>query len=390
MAGKGPAPPNRTAVCGRGGRVDQGRCRARNRRRADSRSRRSDPGSARSRKCDEGRPVSESTYRLAVRDALLEELERDERVFLLGEDLRIGGVFNATPELFPRFGPDRIIDTPISEMAFTSAAFGAAIAGLRPVVEIMFADFLGLVLDTVANQATKYWYVSNQQASVPITVRATVGAGGRFGAIHSQTPTGWLLSLPGIKVVAPATPADAKLLLKAAIRDDNPVVVFEHKLLYGLKGEGPAEAGVEPIGKAAVRRSGNDITLVAASAAVETALAAAEHLSEAGIDAEVIDLRSLRPLDLATVAGSVSRTALLVVVEEGPPYGGYSAEVIAGTQELVGPISARRVTMPDVPIPFSGALEDAALPSPDQVVAVAQLLLGGVRQASVATSVEGD
>src|SRR5262245_47223446 len=237
MAGKGPAPPNRTAVCGRGGRVDQGRCRARNRRRADSRSRRSDPGSARSRKCDEGRPVSEPTYRLAVRDALLEELERDERVFLLGEDLRIGGVFNATPELYERFGPERVIDTPISEMAFTSAAFGAAISGLRPVVEIMFADFLALILDSLSNQATKYWYISNEQSSVPLTIRTTVGAGGRFGGIHSQTPTSWLLGLPGLKVAAPATPADAKSLLKAAIRDENPVVVFEHKLLYGRKGD---------------------------------------------------------------------------------------------------------------------------------------------------------
>jgi pyruvate/2-oxoglutarate/acetoin dehydrogenase E1 component len=329
--------------------------------------------------------VSESTYRLAVRDALLEELERDERVFLLGEDVRIGGVFNATPDLFARFGPDRIIDTPISEMAFTSAAFGAAIGGLRPVVEIMFADFLGLVLDTLANQASKYWYVSNQQASVPITLRTTVGAGGRFGAIHSQTPTGALLSLPGLKLVAPAIPADAKLLLKAAIRDDNPVVVFEHKLLYGRKGEVPTDAVVEPIGKAAVRRDGDDVTLVAASAAVETALEAAERLAEAGIEAEVVDLRWLRPLDLETVAGSTARTGRLVVVEEGPPYGGYSAEVIAGTHELVGPVSARRVTMPDVPIPFSGALEDAALPGADQVATVAQQLLDEVRPASVAT-----
>jgi acetoin:2,6-dichlorophenolindophenol oxidoreductase subunit beta len=321
--------------------------------------------------------VAELTYRLAVRDALAEELERDKRVFLIGEDLRIGGVFNATPELHERFGPDRVIDTPISELAFTSAAFGAAVTGMRPVVEIMFADFLALILDTLANQAAKYWYVSNEQASVPLTIRTTVGAGGRFGAIHSQTPTGWLMGLPGIKVVAPSTSADAKGLLKAAIRDDNPVVVFEHKLLYGRKGDVLAgDAALEPIGKARVLRVGADVTLVAASAAVESATGAAELLAGAGIEAEVVDLRTLRPMDVDTIVSSTAKTGRLVVIEEGPPSGGYAAEVIASAVERLGHIAARRVTMPDLPIPFSGVLEDAYLPKPHRIEDAARTLLG--------------
>jgi acetoin:2,6-dichlorophenolindophenol oxidoreductase subunit beta len=321
--------------------------------------------------------MATTTYRLAVRDALAEEFERDEGVFLLGEDVRIGGVFNATPELYERFGPDRVIDTPISEMAFASAAFGAAISGLRPVVEIMFADFLALVLDSLSNQATKYWYISNEQSSVPLTIRTTVGAGGRFGGIHSQTPTSWLLGLPGLKVAAPATPADAKSLLKSAIRDENPVVVFEHKLLYGRKGEVAAGGDdVEPLGRACIRRSGSDVTLVAASAAVEAALGAAEQLEQDGVGAEVVDLRTLRPLDDETVATSVAKTRHLVVIEEGPPTGGYAAEVIASTVERLGPTAARRVTMPDLPIPFSGPLEDACLPQPAAIAAASVELLG--------------
>jgi pyruvate/2-oxoglutarate/acetoin dehydrogenase E1 component len=310
----------------------------------------------------------ETSYRLAIRDALAEELERDSNVVLLGEDVRIGGVFNATPELFDRFGPERILDTPISEMGFTAAAFGAAVRGLRPVVEIMFADFLGLVIDTLANQSAKYWYVSNEQASVPLTIRTTVGAGARFGAYHSQTPVGWLLGISGLKVVAPATPADAKALLKAAIRDDNPVVVLEHKLLYGRKGEvADADAPVERIGAAALRRSGGDVTIAAALASVEHSLSAAELLAGEGIEADVVDLRSLRPLDVPALAASVSRTGRLVVVEEGPPTGGYASEVAAAVVEAVGPTPVRRLTMPDLPIPFAAGLEDAVLPNADRI-----------------------
>jgi pyruvate/2-oxoglutarate/acetoin dehydrogenase E1 component len=317
--------------------------------------------------------VGELSYRLAVRDALAEEMERDSSVVLMGEDVRIGGVFNTTPDLLGRFGPERVIDTPISELAFTGAAFGAAVRGIRPVIEIMFADFLALALDSLANQAAKYWYLSNEQASVPITLRTTVGAGGRFGAIHSQMPTGWLLGLSGVKVVAPSNPADAKALLKAAIRDDNPVVVFEHKLLYGLTGEvADGDAGIEPFGRAAHVRHGDDVTIVAALAMVKTALAAGGELAADGIEADVIDLKSLRPLDVDTLVESAARTRALVVVEEGPPAGGYAAEVISLVAERTDGVTARRVTMPDLPIPFSGVLEDAVLPQPLDVSAAAR------------------
>jgi pyruvate/2-oxoglutarate/acetoin dehydrogenase E1 component len=319
--------------------------------------------------------VPELSYREAVRDALAEELERDQRVVLLGEDISLGGVFNATPDLHSRFGPDRVIDTPISELAFTGAAFGAAVKGLRPVVEIMFGDFLGLVVDTLDNQASKYWYLTNEQASVPLVVRSAVGAGARLGACHSQIPTSLFMGEPGLTLVAPATPADAKGLLKAAIRDENPVVVFEHKLLYGRKEQvADGDDALVPLGRAAVRRSGGDVTIVGALRAVEIALEAAETLAAGGIDAEVVDLRTLRPLDVTTVAESVSRTGRLVVVEEGPPTGGYAADVIASAVERVGPLTARRVTMPDLPIPFAGTLEDGALPSADAVAAAVRSL----------------
>jgi len=299
-----------------------------------------------------------------VRDALAEELERDERVVLLGEDISLGGVFNATPDLQSRFGPDRVIDTPISELAFTGAAFGAAVKGLRPVVEIMFGDFLGLVVDTLVNQSAKYWYLTNEQASVPLVVRSAVGAGARLGACHSQIPTSLVMGEPGLTLVAASTPADAKGLLKSAIRDENPVIVFEHKLLYGRKGEvADGDQALVPLGRAEVRRSGADVTIVGALRAVEVALEAAETLAAEGIEAEVVDLRTLHPLDTQTLAESAARTGRLVVVEEGPPAGGYAAEVIASLVELVGPLTARRVTMPDLPIPFSGPLEDAVLPS---------------------------
>jgi acetoin:2,6-dichlorophenolindophenol oxidoreductase subunit beta len=320
--------------------------------------------------------MPELSYREAVRDGIAEEMERDASVILLGEDVEPGGVFNATPGLVERFGQERVIDMPISELAFTAAAFGAAVKGLRPVVEIMFGDFLGLVVDTLVNQSSKYWYLSNEQATVPLVVRSAVGAGARFGACHSQTPTGWLLGEPGLKLVAPATPADAKGLIKAAIRDENPVVVFEHKLLYGRKGEVAENGEPTPIGRAAIRRHGNDVTIAAALAAVETALKAAEGLSADGIEADVIDLRSLSPLDIETIVESVARTGRLVVVEEGPPTGGYAAEVVAAGVEAVGSIAARRVTMPDRPIPFSAPLEDAAVPTAEAVASVVRSLVG--------------
>ena len=319
--------------------------------------------------------MRELSYREAIRDGLAEEMERDSSVVLLGEDIEPGGVFNVTPGLVDRFGPNRVIDTPISELAFTSAAFGAALKGLRPVVEIMFGDFLGLVIDTIVNQASKYWYLSNEQANVPMVVRSAVGGGARFGACHSQTPVSWFLAEPGLRLVCPATPADAKGLTKSAIRDPNPVVVFEHKLLYGRKGEvADGEEALVPIGKAAVRREGSDVTIAAAMAMVGVALAAAESLAGQGLSAEVIDLRSLRPLDAETIGRSAAKTGKLIVVEEGPPTGGYAGDVIATALELAGPIAARRVTLPDTPIPFSGPLEDAAIPTPTRVADAAVAL----------------
>jgi acetoin:2,6-dichlorophenolindophenol oxidoreductase subunit beta len=313
------------------------------------------------------------SYRQAVRDAIADEMEADERVVLIGEDVSLGGVFNVTPELADRFGERRVIDTPISELAFTSAAFGAAVRGLRPVVEIMFGDFLGLVMDTLGNQASKYWYLSNEQASVPLTVRSAVGAGVSFGPCHSQTPTGWFMGEPGLRLVAPSTPADAYALTRAAIQDPNPVILLEHKTLYASKGEldgsGPAD-----LGRAAVRRSGGDVTIAAALAMVAVAMEAAQELAADGVDAEVIDLRALRPLDRETIVASVARTARLVVVEEGPPQGGYAAEVVALAVEAGVPVAARRVTMPDLPIPFAPSLEKDALPAADDVVTAVRAL----------------
>lgn len=319
--------------------------------------------------------MREVTFREAIRDALVEEMERDGRVFVMGEDVEPGGVFNCTPGIVERFGQDRIMDTPISEMAFAGAAFGAAVKGMRPVIEIMFGDFLGLVIDTLVNQSSKYWYLSNEQGSVPLVVRSAVGAGARFGACHSQTPSGWFLGEPGLSLVAASTPADAKGLLKTAIRDDNPVIVFEHKLLYGKKGEAAdGDAALVPLGSAAVRREGSHVTIVAALAMVDVALEAAERLAGDGVEAEVIDLRSLRPLDADTIGESVERTRRLVVVEEGPPTGGYASDVIALAVEEVGPIHARRVSMPDLPIPFSAPLEDWARPDAQRVAEAAGAL----------------
>lgn len=314
--------------------------------------------------------MGELEFRHAVREALDEELGRDERVIFFGEDVAAaGGVFQATPGLFAKYGPDRVFDTPISELALAGAAFGSAVTGLRPVIEIMFADFLTLAMDSLINQAAKYWYMSNEQASVPLVVRSTVGAGGRFGAIHSQMPVPWLLSVPGMKIVCPATPADAKGLLKAAIRDDNPVLFLEHKRLYTLKGE-PGD-GVVPIGQASVVREGSDLTIVSAMKGVHDAQAAAQILAEEGVDAEVIDLRTIRPMDTATILASAEKTGRIVVVEEGPLTGGWAAEVLAIVAErALGALDdAWRLATPDIPIPYSPTLEDAHLPGPDTIVA---------------------
>jgi pyruvate/2-oxoglutarate/acetoin dehydrogenase E1 component len=313
----------------------------------------------------------EIEFRRAIRDALDEELARDERVILFGEDVALaGGVFAVTPGLYEKYGPRRVFDTPISELAMTGAAYGAAITGLRPIVEIMFGDFLALSMDSLINQATKYWFLSGGRQSAPLVVRSVVGAGGRFGAIHSQMPVSWLMGVPGLRIVAPATPADAKALLKASIRDDNPVVYFEHKRLYSAKGPVDGEAPAE-LGRASVVRAGDDITLVSAMKGVHDCLDAAERLAGHGVEAEVIDLRTLRPLDVETVVASVARTNRLAVVEEGPLTGGWAGEVAALVAEhALGDLDdIWRIATPDAPIPYSPPLEDAFLPGASRIAA---------------------
>jgi acetoin:2,6-dichlorophenolindophenol oxidoreductase subunit beta len=314
--------------------------------------------------------TAEIDFRTAVCQALDEELEHDESVIFFGEDVAAaGGVFATTPGLLEKHGPDRVFDTPISELALAGAAYGSAIGGLRPVIEIMFGDFLPLVMDSLVNQAAKYWYLSNEQAGVPLVVRSAIGGGGRFGAIHSQMPISWFQGVPGLKIVCPATPADAKGLLKAAIRDENPVLFFEHKRLYAVTGEVNGDVGV--IGEAAVVRPGTDVTLVSAMRTLHECLAAAETLAGEGVECEVIDLRTLRPLDTATILRSVEKTNRLLVVEEGPRTGGWAAEVLATVaQEGLGDIDdARRLTTPDHPIPYSPPLEDAFVPGAEAIAA---------------------
>ncbi len=311
----------------------------------------------------------EIEFRDAIREALDEELARDDRVFLFGEDVAVaGGVFAVTPGLYEKHGPDRVFDTPISELAMTGAAYGAAITGKRPVLEIMFGDFLALSMDTLINQASKYWYLTGGKQGVPLVIRSVVGGGGRFGAIHSQMPVSWLTGITGLKIVAPATPADAKGLLKAAIRDDNPVVFLEHKRLYSLKGEVGGDE-IVPLGRARIAREGSRITLVTAMKGVHDCLAAADTLAAEGIDAEVIDLRTLRPLDLETVLASVAKTNRVAVVEEGPLTGGWAGEMLALIAEHgLGELDdAWRIATPDTPIPYSPPLEDAHLPGPERI-----------------------
>ena len=312
--------------------------------------------------------MAEVEFRDAVREALDEELERDERVIFFGEDVAVaGGVFAVTPGLFEKYGPSRVFDTPISELAMTGAAYGAAITGMRPVLEVMFGDFLALSMDVLINQATKYWFLTGGRQSCPLVIRSVVGAGGRFGAIHSQMPVSWLTGITGLKIVAPATPADAKGLLKAAIRDDNPVVFFEHKRLYSLKGE--VSGDLIELGRAQVVRDGTDVTLVSAMKGVHDCLEAADHLAEKGVSAEVIDLRTLRPIDLDTLLASVVKTNRIAVVEEGPLTGGWAGEVLAlVTEHGLGDLDdAWRITTPNAPIPYSPPLEDAFLPGPARI-----------------------
>jgi pyruvate/2-oxoglutarate/acetoin dehydrogenase E1 component len=314
--------------------------------------------------------VPELEVREAIREALDEELARDERVIFFGEDVAVaGGVFAVTPGLHDKYGAARVFDTPISELALTGAAYGAAITGSRPVLEIMFGDFLALSMDVLINQATKYWFLTGGRVSCPLVIRSVVGAGGRFGAIHSQTPIPWLMGITGLKLVAPSNPADAKGLLKAAIRDENPVLFFEHKRLYGLKGEVTAGEQIVELGRASVVRNGNGVTLVSVMKGVHDCLAAADKLAAQGVEAEVIDLRTIRPPDVDTILESVRKTNRLAIVEEGPLTGGWASEILAlVTEHGLGDLDdAWRITTANSPIPYSPPLEDAFLPDPDRI-----------------------
>jgi pyruvate dehydrogenase E1 component beta subunit len=323
--------------------------------------------------------MREIAYRDAIREALQEEMRRDDRVFLLGEDIGVyGGAFGVTLGLLEEFGKERVRDTPISELGFVGAAIGAALLGMRPVVEIMFMDFTTLALDQLVNQAAKMRFMSGGKAKVPMVLRAPQGAGTGAAAQHSQSLEAIFLHFPGLKVVMPSTPADAKGLLKAAIRDDNPVVFIEHKLLYNRKGPVPEGEHLVPIGRAEVKRSGRDLTVIALSAMVPKALAAAETLAAEGIEAEVVDPRTLTPLDEASILRSVKRTGRVLITHEACCTGGAGAEILSrivekGFDYLDAPI--RRLAGRDLPIPYSKDLERQVLPQEEDIVREARHLV---------------
>jgi pyruvate dehydrogenase E1 component beta subunit len=317
--------------------------------------------------------MAELTYRDAVAAGIAQEMARDERVVFLGEDIAAaGGVFKATVGLLDKFGPKRVRDTPISEQAILGAAMGAAMTGLRPIAEIMFSDFLAVCWDIVANEIAKSRYMTNGQVQVPLVIRTANGAGSRFGAQHSQSVENWAMMIPGIKVVAPAFPADVKGLIAAAVRDDDPVIVFEQKSLYPMKGEVPDGEYVDELGKARVLRRGKDCTIVALALMVHRALAAAEILEkEHGISCTVVDVRSLVPLDMTTILAEVALTGRLFTVEENPRLCGWGAEIASIIAdecfwELDGPIV--RITTPHIPLPSADQLEDNTIPSVERIV----------------------
>jgi pyruvate/2-oxoglutarate/acetoin dehydrogenase E1 component len=312
------------------------------------------------------------SYREAVAEGIAREMRRDPTVVCLGEDIGAAeGVFKTTVGLFKEFGPRRVWDTPISEQAIVGAAMGAAMTGMRPVAEIMFSDFLACCWDYLANEIPKVRYMTGGQVTVPLVVRTANGGGLGFGAQHSQAVENWAFTVPGLKIAAPSTPADVVGLMASAIRSDDPVVFFEHKGLFASKGPAAPDGHVVPLGEAAIARPGRDVTLVALASTVPVALAAAERLAGDGIDAEVIDLRCLIPLDMKTVLDSVARTSRLLVVEENPYQGGWGgtvASIVAdeGFESLDAPV--RRVAAACVPLPFADTLEDEVIPTVDKVV----------------------
>lgn len=323
--------------------------------------------------------MAEQTFIEAIRTGLHEEMERDASVYIFGEDVALGGPFGATRGLAEAFGKNRVVNTPISEGAVMGLAIGAAAAGLRPIVEVMFIDFITLALDQLVNHGAKLHYMSGGQLKIPLTVRVQCGISGHMGAHHSQSLEAWLAHVPGLKVVLPSTPADAKGLLRSAIRDDNPVVFIEHRGLYWTRGEVPDGDGLVPIGEAHVARRGEQATVVAFARMTQAALEAADELAAEGISVEVIDLKTLSPLDTETLAASVKKTGRLVVVHEAVEQGGFGAEIAARIQEaafyyLDSPIA--RAAARFAPVPASPALEPYFAPAKADIVRAVKRALG--------------
>ncbi len=322
----------------------------------------------------------ELTFVDAIREAIAEEMRTDASVFLMGEDVGLAdGVFKASAGLYSEFGPLRIIDTPISEEGFTGLGVGAALANTRPIVELLFGDFSALAMDAIVNQAAKIRYMTGGQARVPLTIRLTMGAGRSLAAQHSQSLQAWFAHIPGLKVVMPSTPYDAKGLLKSAIRDDNPVLFFEDKLMYAsVKGPVPQEEYFLQFGQADIKRSGAHVSVVATARMVHVALEAAADLSQEGIELEVIDPRTISPLDRDTIVASVRKTKRLVVLDQGYRHCGVAAEVIASVAESAfdyldaPPV---RLSAPDVPVPFAPTLEGAITPTKEQLVAAVREMM---------------
>ena len=313
------------------------------------------------------------TYSQAVRTAIREEMRRDEKVILFGEDVgQYGGVYGATTGLQREFGEERVRDTPISEMAIAGMAVGAALAGYRPIAEIMYCDFLAHAADAIVNNAAKWRYMSGGQFTLPLVVRSPAGGGAGYAAQHSQNLEAWFCHIPGLKVVMPGLPRDARGLLKAAIRDDNPVVFIEHKAHYGYKGEVPAEEEVIPLGVADIKREGSDVTLVAWSRTLTFALEAVEQLAAEGVSVELIDPRTLQPLDVETICNSVAKTGRLVIAHEAVEFGGFGAEIAAQVMERAWDSLTQpplRIGAPFVPLPYSEPMERFVIPQVEDIVA---------------------